>query len=368
MSAPTPVRRGRSDAASPLISRRGADDGTVGGDERHHGSSDPSDLQADPAGDAADDLPLAEFDEEPGSEPDPARRPRGPNALDRLDDRVVPALQRGARRASSTLATPFALLVRAEDRLAGGRIVEALWSRRAVLALVTAALFFAGTYAHLVRYEPGTEPGEAPVGAGVEAEPVSGATIGPAIGQDLGVYEDERRDALADASDDADRWAVVSFGDLLDGEEAEDVLGPVEVGSAQLIPPGEGQEPFEVPVDGDLAAAVTDAREAQLEEVAAEEEEFRRLLDSDTITDAEYEEFYTEELERLAAVRQQLDDGVGTVFAVVVEADVSTLRQLQEHGDVRLVDLAPEAVDPGSSTFYGLLPSDTQTASWGTFR
>jgi hypothetical protein len=25
-------------------------------------------------------------------------------------------------------------------------------------------------------------------------------------------------------------------------------------------------------------------------------------------------------------------------------------------------------VDPGSSTFYGLLPSDTQTASWGTFR
>lgn len=299
----------------------------------------------------------------------------GGSPLRRLDDAVVPRLQRGARVTARFLGSPLHGLRRWERRVAHGRPERFLWRHRQVLVLVVGLILFAGSYVHLQRYpELGTTASDRPgSGSGAAGSPdgrpglAGGAVVvGPDDGEQLAPYIAERRDELAELADDEIRVAVVSFADYLTAEQAADVvpdsLTPLEV---ELRLPDQQMEPLEVDVDDGVDRAVTDALAAERERMAEEEAEFRELLESGTVEDEDFVAEFRAQLERLKAVRNLLDTGAGTVFAVVVRGPAGELQALAEAERVRLVDPAPAETDPAASTFYGLLPDDDERASYG---
>jgi hypothetical protein len=289
------------------------------------------------------------------------------SAFRRLDDRTLPPLRRGLRTVGRGLAAPVRALNRAEERHLPG-LFRVLWRQRQTIALAAASIMFAAAFVHLQIFEPGlvadAEQEDRVLEEADAGEPSQ--IVGPAIGDDLAEHE---RDAAVrlDGADDAEpRLAVVSFVEYLTVADVEETLDErVTTHRVQIRIPVEGEEPADIAVDDDLATAVEAALEAERGEMAAEEEELQRLLDSGTVEDEEFEEFYAEEVERLRAARELIDAGAGVVFAVAVDADVGTLRALAAHDLVRLVDLAePGAQAPGTS-FYGVLPDETGEASFG---
>lgn len=296
------------------------------------------------------------------------------SALRRLDDAVVPALQRRARAIASFLASPLRALRRWEERFAHGRPERFLWRNRQALVLVVALIAFAGSYVHLQRYpdlaaqadgpRPGSVPSAGPTGRGLSGESV---VVGPAEGTMLADYVQERQDVLAEAPD-GQRVAVVSFGEYVTPDRAAELIPDgLEPVSVQLRVPDDQMEPFTVEVEDGIASAAEEAIEGERQRIADEEAEFEELLGSGTVEDEDFLEEFRQQLERLKAVRNLLDSGAGTVFAVVVRGSVDDLRQVADEDAVRLVDLAPIGVDPGSSTFYGLLPDDDERATYGAF-
>ncbi len=295
--------------------------------------------------------------------------------LRRLDDRVVPQLQRGGRRLGRAVTAPFRALNRAEERAGGGAAFRALWPRRQLIVLAAAVLLFVGAFVHMQRFEavrgvPSAAPGATDVDEVTDDGPVTdagAATVGPSIGGAIDDHIAEREAELEAADSDARRLAVVSFNGYLDADTVAGIVGEGTL-EAQLRVPSEGEEPFRVVVaDGDLSEAVAAELERERDRIAAEEEEFRRLLDSGTIEDPEFEAFYEAEIERLAGMRNLLDSGSGTVFAVVLEARVDDLRVLADHEEVRLVDIAPgDVATLEDATFYGLLPDESSSASFGS--
>lgn len=298
------------------------------------------------------------------------------SALRRLDDAVVPALQRAARATTSFLASPLRGLRRWEERFANGRPERFLWRNRQALALVVALIAFAGSYVHLQRYPDlaagadGPRPGPVPgptVGPTGGDLPGGSIVVGPAEGAVLADYVQERRDALAEAPE-GERLAVVSFEEYVTPERAAELIPDgFEPVSIQLRLPDGQMEPFTVEVEDGIASAAEDAIAGERQRIADEEAEFEELLGSGTVEDEDFLEEFRQQLERLKAVRNLLDSGAGTVFAVVVEGPVEDLRELADEDAVRLVDLAPEEADAASSTFYGLLPDDDERATYGTF-
>lgn len=365
MSAPTPVRRSGRRDASPLITRSAGDPPEAGTDDAAGAAPD----------DAGEDLPLVEFDAEPGdADPAPGSSPRR-NVLQRLDDAAIPHLQRGAWRIATVLLAPFTALRRAEERIAGGRVIGVLWSWRQGMALLTGLILCVGAYTHLQWFDPAETALEEPAQAEVAPEAgelpgettAEALTVGPTIGQPIAAYAEERAAVLEEAAAAGEHLAVVSFTDLRSAAEVEEFAESFEALAVQIQIPGGEQEPYTVRVEEGIAAAVEASLDQQREQVAADEAEIRRLLESGTVTDEEFATDYNEQAERLAAVRQQLEEGVGTVFAVVVRGSAETLREAHQREEVRLVDLAPADADEASTTFYGLLPSDTETATWGAF-
>lgn len=299
---------------------------------------------------------------------------RGP-ALRRLDDRIVPLLQRGGRRLGRGLLAPFRLLNRAEERFLGW-LFRPLWRRRQLIAFAAALLTFAGAFVHLQRFDP-SGPSEVAADEGRDtsldtsddAPTTAGTVVGPTIGEDLAAYAQERVEALEDADGDEHRLATVSLVDYATAEEVAAILDEtLDIHAVQLRLPGDGEEPFQVELEGeDLEVAVEAALVDERERIADEEGEFQRLLDSETVSDPEFAEFYEAEVERLRTMRNLIDGGSGLVFAVVVEGEIETLRALLAHDDVRLVDLADGDAEREDVAFYGLLPEETGTASYGHF-
>lgn len=300
----------------------------------------------------------------------------GGSPLRRLDDVVVPRLQRAARATARFASQPLRGLRRWETRFAHGRPERFLWRHRQELVLVVALLMFAGSFVHLQRYpdRAAQADGGGSV-AGPTAEPTSddgpalaggAVVVGPAEGQELEDHIADRREALADVPDGETRVAVVSFTDYLDGQDAADVI-PDELSPQvlQLRLPDPRMEPFEIEVDEGIEEAASDAIAQERERIAQEEAEFQELLESGTVEDEEFLAEFREQLERLKAVRNLLDTGAGTVFAVVVIGEGQDLRALADHEQVRLVDPAPAETEVDASTFYGLLPDDEETASFG---
>ncbi len=288
--------------------------------------------------------------------------------LQRLDERALPAIRAALGAFGRVLLLPFAVLRRVDDGVAGGRLADGLHRNRQLLALLAALIAFTASFVHLQRF-----PEQAPLAAerplpdgGEGGGSADGGAVGPEVGADTGSYIEERTRALA-AAEGGSRLAVVSFTEYVTAEEAAALLpDELEVHRVQVRIPADGADPLDVPVEDDLAASVRATLAAQREQIAEEEREFVRLLESDTVTDEEFRQFYEAEVERLTAIRNLIDSGAATVFAVVVGGDVATLRDLAESDAVRLVDLAPEGADPAETPFYGLLPDGGGTVSHGT--
>ncbi|MGH3440976.1 MAG: hypothetical protein ACRDUY_02815, partial [Nitriliruptorales bacterium] len=89
---------------------------------------------------------------------------RPPSRLARLDDRIVPVIQRRSRRTARVLGAPLHALRRFEDRVAPGPVRGVLRFRQ-LLVLAAALILFGGSYVHLQRF-PDRPAAQAGGGAG----------------------------------------------------------------------------------------------------------------------------------------------------------------------------------------------------------
>lgn len=310
--------------------------------------------------------------------PSSSERSGLPGTLSRLDRRVVPSLQRGARAVARGLGAPLRLVARAEDRAFPGLVRRVVPAWR-VLALLAAVIVVLGSAVHLQRYpdlrdaqrevaagDQDPSVGTPPAG-GIDPMDVSGRTVGPRPGTPLDPYVVERQAALAELPAGAAVAAVVSFEEYV---TAEGALGLVPEGvrvlRAQYRIPAEGEQPRETEVTDDAVAGIEAAISEALAPIEEEITEVEALLDSDTVDDPSFQADLERRLSELRAVRNILQAAPAVVFALVVEGSAEDLRALAEHEAVRLVDPAPVGADPARTSFYGLLPEDRDDASFGS--
>lgn len=317
-----------------------------------------------------------------GSGP-PRHRPVRDQGLGAIDDRVVPRLQIAARRTATRLAAPIRALDRLDRAVLGDRRVRRIYRARGALTLLLVAIAFAGTLVHVdrlpelreqerARREAASEqdvrrPGQGPSGPG-DALAGGAQVVGPGLGQPLEEYVDQRRSALAELDPASGRRvAVVSFDEYTTPDQVLELLpDDASLHFAQIRLPAEGLTPVETEVlGGDLAGSIERAIEVPIAELAAEEEEARTLLESGTVEDEAFRRDLQLRVEELAAVRSLVNSGTGLIFAVVIEASVEGLLALSEAQGVRLVDVGAPETDADDSGFFGLLPEDTEVATYG---
>ncbi len=188
--------------------------------------------------------------------------------------------------------------------------------------------------------------------------------VGPPTATPVEQYVADRTTAMQQATDiDV---AVVSFSELVTAKQAVDLVGAdVVVVSVMLRVPLETARPVVIRAEGDAVSAASDALAQLAGELAEEEQAQRRLLESDTLNDAAFEQDARDQAEALAAARGAAIGGQPLVHAVVVRGPLQALQALQQLPQVRLVDPAPPGTDPATSVFHGLLPSDTETVRFG---
>jgi hypothetical protein len=315
-------------------------------------------------------------------------QPPSRSALTRIDDQVVPRLQRIASRTAHVLGWPFHALRDVEDRVLSGRPARFGYEHRTTVAFVAVAVLFAGTLVHFQRYPelqrqaaaeraaaggvPGRDAGsysqdEGVLGGGAVA-------VGPPVGADLEDYADERRAALAGLDRDAVHVAVVSFTNYLSAADAggllPDELTPLRVQYripiSEAVEVGQADEELgEIEVtDGDLVAAVERVLDARVADIRAQEAEFQSYLDAG-VESEEYRRDFENRLEELKAARNILAGSGSIVFSVVVEGTGKALQSLASTRDIRLVDPAPGEADVESSAFFGIRPDDDRVATFG---
>lgn len=305
-----------------------------------------------------------------------------PGVLARLDRRVVPAMQRGARRVARGLGAPLRLVARAEERAFPGLVRRVVPAWR-VPALLAAVLVVLASAVHMQRY-PDLRDGQGELADGPDQDPavtaptagevdpldLSGRSVGPRQGAELDPYVAERRAALAALPADASAVAVVSLEEYATATEALALLpDDVRVLRAQYRIPAEGERPQETRVEEeDAVAGIESAIADALAPIEDEITEVEILLASGTVEEPGFEADLERRLSELQAVRNLLAAAPAVVFAVVVEGAVEDLRVLAEHDAVRLVDPASPGADAEEVAFYGLLPEDRGEASFGAVR
>lgn len=303
------------------------------------------------------------------------------STLRRIDDSLVPRLQRAARPVARVLGVPGRGLRALDARLVGGRPARAVREHRSLAAFLTVALAFGAVAVHAQRYpalqqeareaaadapaggERGQPLGDVVVPGGGNDEEASGA-VGPVVGTPVAPYLDDRRSALA-AAEDQPRTAVVSFTGFLEPEEVVDVVGSADVHLVQYRLPERTPRPAELEVpDGDVGAAVDGAITDLIADLRVEEDEVASTLESG-VEDEAFRVDYEARLDELKGLRNTLASDPAIVFAVVVSAPVAELRAMAEDRAVRLVDLAPVDAEVTSTTFFGLLPNDQDRFGFG---
>lgn len=297
--------------------------------------------------------------------------------LRRLDDAVVPRLQRAARPVGRVVGLPGRLLHGLDDRFAGGRPARAVQANRGIVAFLVVGLAFGATTVHSQRYPVLQERARQAAenqGQPVDADDVvpggdndigSVASVGPLLSSRVEPYLASRGQALVSAAEDADRVAVVSFDGFLQPGEAADLLDAVEVHLVQYRLPERTPRPAEVQVDdGRLVASVERELADLVAELRREEAEVASTLESD-IADEEFRADYEARLDELSGLRNILTADPAVVFAAVVTGDVVDLRRLDARAPVRLVDLAPPGTPVDETTFFGILPTDQDRFSFG---
>lgn len=292
--------------------------------------------------------------------------------LRRLDDTLVPRLQRLARPVGQALGAPGRWL-RALDRgTFGGRPARFARDHRGTVAFLTVALIFGAAYVNFERYPDLREAERVaavdqarPGSAASETDQDTGTTaVGPAVGTSVDEYLAARRDALAAAPAGDQRVAVVSFGAFLAPNTVADLLARLEVSSLQYQFPERSPRPAQLDVDDDMVASTDRVITSTISDVQAEEDEVRSLLDSG-VESAEFEADYEARLDELVALRNTLTQDPRVVFAAVARGSVADLRRLASDPQVRLVDLAPAGTEVAGTGFYGILPTATDRFEYG---
>jgi len=301
------------------------------------------------------------------------------SALRRIDDALVPRLQRGTRAVVHTLGWPGRSLRALDDRLAGGRPARAVRTHRGLATFLIVALAFGAVAVHAQRYPALQErarqargDGEAPVGDDGQPtgtpgqdDPAIASAVGPPGGSRVDTYVADRDEVIASAAPGEVRGAVVSFTEFLEPGEVASVVGDVQVHRVQYRLPERTPRPTELEVDdGDLVAAVEGALDRLVADLRAEEDEVASTLASG-VEDEEFRADYEARLDELEGLRDALASEPAIVFAVVVSGRVAALQDLGSHASVRLVDLAPSDTEVGSTAFFGLLPTDRDRVSFG---
>lgn len=300
-----------------------------------------------------------------------------PSLLRRLDRRVVPRLQRGARATGRVLTSPLVAVARWEERFARGRPLRFAARHRRSLALVATTLAVTASFVHLQRYPEIRDARRAAevaaqeqsvrdpraVGAGRDEAQV----VGPRAGEDLRGYVDERAAALAAVPADQRVVAVVSLAEYATPEEVVALLpAGTEVRFAQYRVPAEGERPLETEVVGDdLVGSVARAVEVVVEPILSEIVEAETLLASGTIEDEAFAADLERRVSELEAVRNLLDSSARVVFAVVVEGEGDQLRAIAAAPEVRLVDVGDPGAEVARSRFFGLVPEEREEAQFG---
>ena len=310
-------------------------------------------------------------------EPDDTPGAGSESRLRRIDDVLVPRLQRMARPVGRALRWPGRWLRRFDEWFAGGRPARALRDHRGVAAFVIVAVAFTSAAVHAQRYPQLQErarqaaenqgapaPGDGGVpGGGNDTDPVR--AVGPLVAARVEPYVASRDEALAAAEAGEERLAVVSFRTFLEPEEVSALVDGLDVHLVQYRLPERTPRPAEVEVGSSgLVARLDEEVDRLVEELRAEEQEVQSTLDSG-VEDETFRADYEARLDELTALRNTLTSDPAIVFAVVVAGPVEQLRALADHEQVRLVDLAPADVDVDATTFYGLLPTDQDRVSFG---
>lgn len=303
------------------------------------------------------------------------------SALRRIDDSLVPRLQRAARSVAHALAWPVRALRSVDDRTAGGRPARGVREHRGLAAFLVVALAFGAVAVHAQRYpvlqerarqaqgddtpvDRGGRPGDDAV-PGADEDTATSSAVGPLDGARVDQYVTDRRAAITAAAADEVRTAVVSFTEFLEPGEAAAVIGDVPVQLVQYRLPERTPRPAELDVDdGDVVAAVEATIDRLVADLRVEEDEVAATLDSGVEDDAVRADGEAR-LDELTGLRNTLASDPAIVFAVVVTAPVADLRDVGDHDAVRLVDLAPREVDPASTAFFGVLPTDRDRVSFG---
>lgn len=312
--------------------------------------------------------------------------------LRRLDERLVPVLRTGASRLARVLGGPARLLLWFENRVFGGRVADFGVRHVTVIAFLTVAVAFSATVVHVNRYPelrdaardaaaaarqqtvrvPGsTRPGQALAGAV--------AAVGPSRGTSVATYLTGWEDRVDDVPDSDVRFAVISFTDFASPSDVTQRLGPelraeaVQYrlqldgaapgsGGADRLATGASVLEAEV-IDGDIGASVKTVVAVLLDDIVQEEQELTSMLET---TDEEaFRTDFTRRLDELGALRNTLASGGRIVFAVVVRGDGGALRRLAEDDTVRVVEVAEEGATPDDTDFFGLLPTDKTTVTYG---
>lgn len=304
----------------------------------------------------------------------PEGPPRRESRLRRLDDALVPRLQRGARPVGSLLGLPGRLLRRLDDGFAGGRPARAVRRHRGLVAFLVVALAFAATTVHFQRYPVLQERArQAAEDQGVPADGEEGVpggdgdaptgAVGPLVGAQVEPYLASRTEVLAAAGEE-EQVAVVSFATFLEPAEADELLDGLEVHLVQYRLPERTPRPAEVEVEGDVDGALQSRVDELVTELRAEEEEVASTLESG-VEDEDFRADYEARLDELRGLRNTLTSDPAIAFAVVVTGPVDELRSLADDERVRVVDLAPAETAVDGTAFYGVLPTDRDRFSFG---
>lgn len=300
-----------------------------------------------------------------------------PSRLRRLDDVLVPRLQRLARPVGRVLGAPGRLLRALDRSVAGGRPARAATEHRGLVAFVAVAIAFGAAAVNFQRYPELREQARLDAqNSGAPASPedvvpggsddvTSTGTVGPVTAAPVEPYVAARRDALASAPDDDARVAVVSFGTFLEPTEAAALLEGLDVQLVQYRLPERTPRPAEVEVaDGGLVARLDAEIDQLVTGLEQEEAEVTSTLESG-VEDPAFRADYEARLDELVALRNTLRSDPAIVFAAVVRGPVEALREVAARDQVRLVDLAPADVEVDGTTFYGVLPTDQDRVSFG---
>ena len=308
--------------------------------------------------------------------------------LRELDDRLVPRLATGLRRAldrvpgvraripapgpPARVSVPAARPAPGPDPLdeeaTHGGLLGLIRDVPQLAALVVAAVFLSVGAFVLERAgdERAAERQDVP---GVEdAEPVTpSAALGPEVGTDVAGYLSRSREdvaALASRDSEGRYIALVLLSDYIAPEALPTTLQGFRVGRVygRAAAAGELAEVLEIPTPGDPVTVVRAVFARTAAEKREQEAEFRGLAESIEGTapqDADDKAAYLVDADRVAAEATAYASSCACLFAAVVEGTAASLARLLDAPSVRGVEVAGRGTELSTLEVRPLWPEQS---------